>query len=130
MASKPTVVPLQYTTEGVFVAEYASVPEASKQTGIRANNIYRALTGSRQTAGSYMWRKKASDTIPERIKPLYHHDNQPVAVLQHDPQNGNVIDEYKSVNSASRQTGVNQTGIRLAMNGLRYTAGGYEWTRK
>ena len=130
MAGKPTVVPLQYTVEGVFVAEYTSTREASKKTGINQNSIYKAMTGLHHTAGNFMWRKKTNDAVPTRIEPSRHHDTRPVPVLQRDPRSGALIDEYESVHHAGRETGVLPCTISLAINGLRYTAGGYEWARK
>ena len=47
---------LQYTLDGQFVAEYSSIIEAEKQTGIR--HICCCCKGKRKTAGGYIWRYK------------------------------------------------------------------------
>lgn len=51
---------LQYTKDGQFVAEYPSVVEAAKQTGICHSSICCAITGKRgyTHAGGYVWRYK------------------------------------------------------------------------
>lgn len=50
--SKPIV---QYTTEGVFIAEYNSLAEAERITGVAYPNIYKVCRGKRKTAGGYIW---------------------------------------------------------------------------
>lgn len=51
--SKPV---LQYTLDGRFIAEYPSVSEASRQTGISTTNICKCCKGKHKTAGGYIWR--------------------------------------------------------------------------
>lgn len=55
--SKPI---LQYTLDMVFVAEYPSIAEASRQTGIRSSYICKSLKGydKFQSAGGYIWKYK------------------------------------------------------------------------
>lgn len=51
--SKPV---LQYTLDGEFVAEYPSIAEASRETGI--SHISKCCNCKRKTAGSSIWRYK------------------------------------------------------------------------
>lgn len=51
--SKPVA---QYTKEGALVKEYISIAEADRITGIKANNIGRALSKSTSTAGGFHWK--------------------------------------------------------------------------
>lgn len=48
----------QYTKEGVFVAEYESSNEASRQTGVNQGNISNCCFGIRKSAGGFIWRFK------------------------------------------------------------------------
>lgn len=50
--SKPVV---QYTTGGVFLAEYSSIREAERVTGIFHTSICQACRGKLKTAGGYIW---------------------------------------------------------------------------
>lgn len=52
--SKPV---LQYTLDGQFVAEYPSIREASRQTGICSSGIYNCCKGNKRYshAGGYVW---------------------------------------------------------------------------
>lgn len=47
---------LQFTKEGQFVAEYPSVTEASRQTGISIYNISSVCNNRRKTAGGSIWK--------------------------------------------------------------------------
>lgn len=53
--SKPVV---QYTLDMVFVAEYPSAREASRQTGVDYGNIKHCCNGKFKTAGGYIWKYK------------------------------------------------------------------------
>ena len=63
--SKPVI----QTKDGVYVAEYNSVKEASEKTGIIKQNISSALTGRYKTAGGFEWRyKNESDKLQGHLK--------------------------------------------------------------
>lgn len=46
---------VQYTTGGVFLAEYPSIMEAGRVTGISQSHISEVCHGKRKTAGGYIW---------------------------------------------------------------------------
>lgn len=48
-------VVVQYTTGGVFVAEYPSTHEAHRVTGIAQSSICQVCRGKKKTAGGYLW---------------------------------------------------------------------------
>lgn len=64
--SKPV---LQYTLDGQFVAEYPSIREASRQTGININGISRCCRGDKRYShsGGYVWFYKEDI---EKYKPM------------------------------------------------------------
>lgn len=47
---------LQYSKDGEFIAEYESVSDASRQTGIVIPNISACCNGKLKSAGGYVWR--------------------------------------------------------------------------
>ena len=55
VSSKPV---LQYTLDMVFVKEYPSIGEASRQTGIDKANISACCRGKIKSAGHYKWYRK------------------------------------------------------------------------
>lgn len=61
--SKPV---LQYTLDGQFVAEYQSINEASRISGVDLRNIQKVLQNKphRKTAGGFIWKfKNITDTL-------------------------------------------------------------------
>lgn len=46
---------IQYTIEGIFMAEYSSIHEAERVTGIFHTSICQVCRGKRKTAGGYLW---------------------------------------------------------------------------
>ena len=49
---------LQFTKDGMFVAEYPSIMEAKRLLGICNGHISQCCNGKRKTAGGYCWRLK------------------------------------------------------------------------
>lgn len=47
----------QFTREGEFVAQYASIRDASKDTGIAYSGIYACVLGKTHTAKGFVWQK-------------------------------------------------------------------------
>ena len=57
---------IQLTLDGEYVAEFESMNEAERQTGINHRNISMVCSGRRNTAGGYKWilKEYGSTTIP------------------------------------------------------------------
>ena len=47
----------QYTSDGLFVADYKSSREASEKVGTSANSVVRATHGERKTGGGFIWKR-------------------------------------------------------------------------
>lgn len=52
------VAVLQYDLEGNYLAEYASIHQASRDTGVAYQNIYKVCQGLRNHAGKFVWTYK------------------------------------------------------------------------
>ncbi len=48
----------QYSKDYVFIAEYESLMDAERQTGIRNSSISECINGRKPTAGGFLWIKK------------------------------------------------------------------------
>ena len=48
----------QYTKDGVFIKEYASMKEAELALGIYRGSISNVIRGNKKTAGGYVWKLK------------------------------------------------------------------------
>ena len=51
--SKPV---LQFSKDGIFIAEYSSLMEAERNTGCPNSNICKCCMGKRKSTGGYIWR--------------------------------------------------------------------------
>ncbi len=48
----------QYTKEGVLIKSFMSQHEAERVAGVHNGNISECLSGKRNSAGGFIWRKK------------------------------------------------------------------------
>ena len=58
--SKPVC---QFTTDNVFIAEFASIKEASEVTNVIKQNISSAVRGKYKTSGGFIWRYKNKEDV-------------------------------------------------------------------
>lgn len=56
--NRPKKAVLQYALSGEFIAEYVSMKDAGRQTGISDGSISAVCSGRQRTAGGYTWRLK------------------------------------------------------------------------
>ena len=119
----------QYTTEGVFIADYKSSRLASEATGVSLGSIARAAHGERKTGGGFLWRVVPEISPKDRIEvdltsKIGNHEKRPLIQKTRD---GEVIAEYLSIAHASRATKISRRSLSCAMSGAQKTAGGYIW---
>jgi hypothetical protein len=94
---------LQYSKDGEFLAEYESMSEASRQTGIGIQEISFACSGKLFSAGGYFWCDRDNSGKIKLDVERYREDLE--KVLQFDLQ-GNLLHEYKNIYDAADQTGI------------------------
>jgi hypothetical protein len=51
----------QYSKDGTFIAQYPSLMEASRQTGVNFGNISHCCKGHYKTSGGFIWKYKEED---------------------------------------------------------------------
>lgn len=56
---------LQYTTDGIFIEEFISIAEASRQTTINKSCIRDCCRGKQKSAGGFIWRYKEDEQDKE-----------------------------------------------------------------
>lgn len=115
-------VVVQLDMDGNYVAEYHSMGEAGRVTGISEGQICTAIK-TRKSAGGYMWIHKENYNPDEVV--TYTNDRF-VSVVQID-KDGNYIAEYCNVREAERHTGVLHQNIGKCCREKHRTAGGYFW---
>ena len=116
---------VQFDTNGNFVAEYKSVSDAMRETGILS--LRKACQRKQKTSGGFIWRFKGDcdDIIP--VQPGLHRCAK--TVLQFDQQ-GNLIAEYSSGHEADRANGLARGIVGQCCRGHLRTAGGFHWRYK
>lgn len=60
---------LQYSTSGLFIAEYSSAAEASRLQKVNESSIRQCIRGKIKLAGSFVWKEKDSNDFPYFIEP-------------------------------------------------------------
>lgn len=116
---------LQYTLNGEFVKEYSSANQASLETGIDHTSICACCRGESQRSGNFQWKYYGSN---KEIKPLNIRGD--FSVLQIDKDTDTIINEFKSLAEASKQTGIAKSTLCKVCNGKGKTAGGFKWKYK
>lgn len=130
---------LQYDLDDNFIAEYNSLKEASKKTGIGKGDICKCCNGKRDTAKGFKWKydeeynkqfrktsnriikpkppkKGQPDEVPKRWKKVYQYDEcyNLIKVFDSFKQVAQEFGEYKNVSAVCR--------------GQREHAYGYRWS--
>ena len=122
----------QYSTEGVYIADYKSSRAAHEATGVSIGSIARAAHGERRTGGGYVWRKVLADSPKESIEidlisKIGNHDKRPLVQKSLD---GEIVGEFLSIAHASRSLKISRRSLSCALSGAQKTAGGYIWEEK
>ena len=55
-ASMPLRPVAQFTKQGEYMAEYFSMSEAARQSGVKVNNIWNNLNGVCKSSGGFVWK--------------------------------------------------------------------------
>lgn len=120
--SKPV---LQFTVDGELVAEYESLAEAERQTGIRPH----MEGGKYKSSGGYLWCYKGQENlISEKVK-ANREKGVEKDVVQY-TRNMEFVAEYKSITDAANNTNLELKNISAVCRGKRKTCGGYIWKYK
>lgn len=116
--NKPSVLRKveQYDLDGKYIKTYNSIAEAKKSTN--AAKISMVANGERKSSGGYIW-KWAEDFIPRDTG-----KNKKVA--QYD-LNNNLINTYKSITIAAKETSSSRTGISACCKNKQLTCNNFIW---
>ena len=117
----------QYRLEGstlVFVAEYESIAEASRITGIEDSDIGACLREIKFTAGGFYWVKAEKTNPLVRISDC---DFGRVPVYQIDPDTLQIVNKFPSIKEAVIATGAPMGNLSSCIHGKRGKAGGFIW---
>lgn len=120
---------LLYDLEGNFVKEMYNIASTARELGVGYQTVYQLLQGTRKSTKGFQIKYKESDDFPKTIEPYNSRQGGSFVVLQLD-KNDNILNEYKSVNEAARQTGCDCSTISKVCRGKLKTHGGFKWKYK
>lgn len=109
----------QYTKEREWVADFASLAEAERATGIFYTSIGAAVDGRRKTAGDFLWAKQG-EPCPE-FRPRTKYRSTPVAAYNSDNQ---LVGTWDNSKAAAEDLGISRGFLSLVLNGKQKTAKG------
>lgn len=122
----------QYDINGNLLAQYETLMDAHRKTGLDFKNISKALRGHRKTAYGYVWKFNDDKDITYKTRKPYSKDvnrvRKPIVQLD---LNGNFVAEYNSIAEAFRDNGFKCiTNINQCLSGKSKSAYGYVWAYK
>ena len=120
---------LLYDLEGNFVKETYNIASTARELGVGYQTVYQLLQGARKSTKGFQIKYKESEDFPKTIEPYNSRQGGSFVVLQLD-KNDNILNEYKSVNEAARQTGCDCSTISKVCRGKLKTHGGFKWKYK
>jgi hypothetical protein len=133
---QPKSIIRQYDENGNLLGEYASINQASKETGVGFSSIQKCLAGQRKRAGKYFWSREMFGSSPAGIGTIINdletRDSQinsglSKPVIQIDPATGELIAIHSSISTAAKIVGIDKKGISDVLRHKQKTAGGYTW---
>ncbi len=124
----------QYNLQHSIIAEYPTMTDAEKATGVAVSKISLVAKGKRKTAGGYIWEyvneKKFESHKPRKYIYNANNDKTAIPILQFE-KSGDFVTEYRSIAEAVRINGFkNRTNIILNLKGRTKSAYGYVWKYK
>ena len=104
----------QYQYNGILVAEYSSISEAARETGINLNGIRSVLKGQQKQAGGYVWEYKKCTESPRGNQPVVRYEESTLSntVIPNDMS----IQRYKKEELEPTVAGRNQENISQTDN--------------
>ena len=120
----------QFDMDGNFIAQFDSIADASKSTGIRKSSISKACPSSKNprkntrlalSAGGFLWSTDGSvpDNTPKK--------NPNMKAIRQLSLDGDEIQIFESEAAAKRYLGITGSSVSNCCKGKQKTAGGYRW---
>lgn len=120
----------QYSKEGIFMKEWACISDACRELKINSSNVSMCAKHQRRIAGGYRWEYFYAEKLGT-LEPIKKRKKETGGkpILQFDLKY-NFLNEYKSLNEAKKETGVDATNISKVLHGHQKQAGGFIWRFK
>lgn len=113
---------------GEIIEVYATLKDASEQTGANYTSISNVCYGLEKSCGGFIWCYE-KDFKHYEFKKYEDNRTKGIQVVQRRMDTKEIVGVYKTMVEASKQTGIILSGISEACNGNQRSAGGYIWTK-
>lgn len=124
---------LQFDLDGNYIREFPSISHASRAVGFGSGGFNRCLSGECLTAAGYQWRLKQNPLFKDgivKLPPVINRDvHKAKPVLQYSLR-GKFLREFKSLNEATRISGVSKGSIMRCLKGEVQVGGEFQWRFK
>lgn len=119
----------QFSLSMEFIAEYDSIGQASKVTGIRSSNISLAASGKQKQASGYIWifKEDLENMSFEEIKIWKAYKKPCCRAVYKFSLDMILIEEYESRADAAKSIGITPQAIGYACNSETHESHGYLW---
>lgn len=128
----------QYDRDGKMIETFDSIQKAADEAGVDKSNISACIKGKRRSAGGFFWStgqfeppepdgrtvRSQKDTKRKARKPK---ERTVLKVSAYDPDTGELVTTYDSVQTAAVTLGLNPANIYMCCSGHAKTAGGLIW---
>ena len=118
---------IQYSLDGVFLKLWANIDEVATVLNVSRESIAGCCRDRSKTAHKYMWRYYIDGEINDILPKKRRKDCR--IVLQLD-LNGNLIQEFPSIQDAADSVGVSGTNISACCRGKVNKIKGFKWRYK
>jgi predicted DNA-binding protein YlxM (UPF0122 family) len=119
---------VQYTLEGKFVKEYASIKEAAEIFAVSPILIAQCIRGGKKSTKGYQWRLKKDVSKDGKIMDIEPVKRKPALAVCKFDRDGKFIREYPSMFEAARDEHVSRGAIYLRIK--RKKCEDYQWRFK
>lgn len=120
----------QYTMNGKFLRKFKSAEEVSLLLGFKEANIRNCCSQRTKSSYNYQWTYKYFNKLDKLTTPSERSSQSSIKKVYQYSLNGDYINEYKSLSSAYRETGINHKSISECCLGKTKQCKGYVWSYK
>lgn len=123
---------LQYSLDGIFIKEWKSAIQATKELNICGSHISSCCNGKRNQCGGFLWFHKDTFTeqlLLDRINQLNKPHHSSIPILQY-TLDGNFVREWESASSVEKELGFENSCISICCLNKTKCSYNYLWFYK
>lgn len=121
---------VKYNENGEFICEYETIENAVKDANISRGTLMKYIANKIKSPNGFIWRFKDNNNLQNiDVSNFVSKSKQSIPVLKCNLQ-GDVLQEFPTIASASKETGVSRTHIYNSLAGRGRKIDDYNWKFK